>query len=63
MSQNARILSYLSTGRALTPLEALSRFNCMRLSARIQDLQKRGHRIRTQIIPLRKGKRVAMYSL
>jgi hypothetical protein len=44
-SQSARIIYYLATGRTLTPLEALQRFGCLRLSARILDLRNGGHRI------------------
>ena len=41
-TQNKRIEKYLLSGRTLTPLEALYKFSCFRLSARIYDLRKRG---------------------
>lgn len=61
-SQNARILEALKAGSRITPLDALHRFGCLRLSARIADLRERGHRIvkgwRTE-----NGKRFAEYHL
>ena len=49
-SQNARILSYLQSGNRLTSLEALEKFGCMRLSARILDLKNRGHQISDEFV-------------
>lgn len=40
-SQASRILNYLLEGNTITPLEALSKFNCFRLGARIKDIEKR----------------------
>lgn len=40
-SQTKKILRYLLDGNSITPLEALDRFNCMRLGARIKDIKKR----------------------
>ena len=45
LSQN--ILEWLTNGHTLTPLEALKRFGCLRLSARIHDLRAAGHDIIT----------------
>ena len=39
-SQNDEILAYLLRGKKLTPLKALRKFGCLRLSARIYDLRK-----------------------
>ena len=39
-TQNLQILSYLKKGKPITPLEALEKFGCWRLSARIYDLRK-----------------------
>ena len=44
-SQNARILEALQSGARITPLDALQRFGCLRLSARIADLREKGFRI------------------
>lgn len=48
MSQNNQILRYLQTHkRGLTPIDALEKFGCFRLSARIADLRGLGWDIRT----------------
>jgi len=44
-SQNGRILDCLRMGLRLTPLVALSRFGCLRLSGRIYDLRHMGWNI------------------
>lgn len=61
-SQCDEILKHLQSGRALTPLEALERFGCFRLGARIYDLKKQGYDIRTDMIQ-KNGKQFASYSL
>ena len=40
ISQTARILSYLLEGHSITPLEALDKFGCFRLGARIKDIER-----------------------
>ena len=62
-SQNDQILKALKRGAKLTPLDALARFGCFRLSARILDLNAVGHNIKTKIIKSANGKRFAQYSL
>ena len=42
MSQEDAVMDYLLTGAELTPLEALQKFGCLRLAARIYDLRKDG---------------------
>ena len=49
MSQSDEILAYLKTGATLTPLEALSRFGCLRLAPRCLELREAGYRIETTI--------------
>ena len=61
-SQTARILAYLKTGATLTPIEALDRFGCFRLSGRIYDLKKLGHQIETTLVE-NDGRRFARYRL
>jgi hypothetical protein len=61
-SQSAHILAYLREGNSLTPLEALNRFGCFRLGARIWDLKQEGHDIHTDLVEVN-GKRVASYRL
>ena len=40
-SLNDRILDYLKSGETITSLEALNRFNCLSLAARIHNIRKR----------------------
>ncbi len=42
MTQTDQVMDYLLTGAELTPLEALDKFGCLRLAARIYDLRKDG---------------------
>lgn len=62
LSQCNSILAYLQNGNKITPIEALNKFDCFRLSARIAELRKDGYAIKTEII--HKGnKRFAEYSI
>lgn len=45
MTQCDMILRHLREEGSITPLDALSKFGCMRLGARIWDLKRRGHKI------------------
>ena len=62
-SQTTAILAHLKAGHTLTALEALELFGCMRVGARILELREAGHDIRTDMIVLPSGKRVAQYRL
>ena len=62
MNQNQQIAKYLNKGKALTPIEALNKFNCFRLAARISDLRNDGMLIRTKIVT-KEGKSYASYSI
>ena len=62
-SQSAQILAALERGEALTPLDALRDFGCMRLGARIWDLKRAGHRIDADEVVTDTGKRVARYRM
>jgi hypothetical protein len=63
-AQTIQILDYLKAGNSITPLDALRKFGCMRLGARIYDLKQAGHVIDTLIINDKDtGKRYACYSL
>ena len=55
MSQEQDILEYLQDGNSLSPLEALQKFGCLRLSGRIFDLKKLGIDIR--VLPHEKGQK------
>lgn len=48
-TQSQRIIDHLATGRPLTAIDALKRFGCFRLAARIRDLKNDGHRISTHL--------------
>lgn len=61
-NQTNRILRFLHTGRGITPLSALTRFKCMRLAARIDELRDAGIRVHSRMMN-RNGKRFACYSL
>jgi hypothetical protein len=63
MNQNKQIAKYLKRGKKLTPIEALIKFQCFRLAARISDLRKDGMNIKTTIVKLNNNKQVAQYSL
>ena len=63
MTQNQKIANYLNKGKSLTPIQALNKFNCFRLAARISDLKNDGMLIKTKIITVKKGVNVASYSL
>ena len=62
ITQNQQILDYLKSGKTITPLTALKKFGCFRLSARILNLRQQGHAIITENVT-RKGKTFAEYSL
>lgn len=62
-SQKEAILAYLQSGARLTPLEALERFKCMRLGSRIYDLKKEGYNVKSEMVTVPSGKRVAEYRL
>jgi Helix-turn-helix domain len=42
LSQQAMILNALKAGETITPLDALHKFGCMRISARVYDLRHKG---------------------
>ena len=60
-SQNDAILAHLERGESITPLEALEKYQCFRLAARIYDLRLKGHVIRQETAYTKEGKRFAMY--
>ena len=63
-SQRAAIARYLKTGKSLTPLEALQKFGCLRLGARIWELRQEGKTILKYWARVGRGKeekRVACY--
>jgi len=63
MAQKDMVLGYLQKGKSLTPLEALEKFGCFRLAARVHDLRNAGHNIVASVYETSSGKHVARYSL
>ena len=59
-SQAKVILDHLLDGGSLTAIDALTKFGCFRLAARIHELRKEGHAIEEQILT-HNGKRYACY--
>jgi hypothetical protein len=57
------ILNFLESGGSLTPIEALEKFQCFRLAARMNDLRNKGYVIQTEILKDDNGKSYASYSL
>lgn len=62
-SQTSKVLAWLKSGKSITPLEALNEFNCMRLQARIYDIEQLGHKIKREWFTTPSGKQVRKYSL
>jgi hypothetical protein len=60
-TQCNKIAAWLSGGHTITSLEALKRFNCMRLASRICDLRDRGYAINTRKVKTPTGKWVTEY--
>ena len=63
MSQKADILAALKRGEQLTAMDALTRFGCFRLAARICELRQEGWGIVSEDVLLPNGKIVTAYSL
>lgn len=62
-SQTNAILAYMKAGNGITPMEALHLCGCFRLSARIAEIKKLGHAIKTEMVKVEGNKHVARYSL
>ena len=62
MSQKDVLLKALQSGQSLTTLEALQRYGVMALSQRMTELQRAGYPVKSEMIDLPTGKRVARYS-
>jgi len=59
-TQEKLILARLQKGKSITQLQALIKFNCLRLSGRIHDLRRRGYNIETKMVE-KNGKRYGEY--
>lgn len=62
-TQAGFILGHLQCGKRITPMLALRLFGCSRLAARIAELKKEGWDIRSRMVEVESGKRVAEYWL
>ena len=64
-AQKKAILDYMMQGHSITPIEALEKFRCLRLGARIWELKhKDGYIVYTDMVKDPKtGKRYAQYSM
>lgn len=63
MSQTTQIQRHLEKGKSLTAIQALNKFGCFRLAARIADLRNDGMNIKTTIVKLKNKKQIASYSV
>jgi hypothetical protein len=62
-SQRLQILRTLAMGETLTTWSAIRMFGCTTLSQRCTELRKQGWDIKSRMIKVVGGKRVALYSL
>lgn len=62
ISQKEAILQHMRTNGTITPMEALERYGCFRLGARIWELEKEDHIIEHSM-GTAGGKRFAVYKL
>jgi hypothetical protein len=61
-SQEEQVLNHLLSGKTITPLEALKKYNSFRLSAIIYNLRAKGYDIITNNVN-KKGKYFAEYHI
>ena len=62
-TQKTRIKEHLIRYNVITPIEALNKFGCFRLAARISELREEGLNIKTTIITPKNKSRYAKYSI
>lgn len=62
-SQTDRILEYMLSGKSITPLEALNKFGCLRLGARIADIKAKGYLVYSEFVTTPTEKKVKRYYL
>jgi len=63
MTQCEMILEHLNSGGTLTVLEAIERFGCYACSQRCGELRRAGYPVKSELVELPNGKRVAQYSM
>lgn len=62
-SQTDLILEWMLAGNTITPLEALEKFKCFRLGARIADIKARGYLVYSEFVTTPSEKKVKQYHL
>lgn len=62
-SQREKILKWLLSGKTLTSLQAILRFGCLRLPARIYEIRDMGHNVDSKMVEKGFGKKVAEYRI
>ena len=50
MTQAEKVLRHLKTVGKITPMDAIREYGCLRLGARICDLRRDGHQIKSKIV-------------
>jgi hypothetical protein len=61
INQADLILLHLKEGKSITPIDALEKFGCFRLAARISDLKQKGNEIKSEMVTTKKS-RFARYT-
>ena len=61
-SQSLKILNHMMKRHSITPIEALNKYGCFRLAARIHELKNLGWTIKSSAVT-RNNKQIAQYSL
>jgi hypothetical protein len=61
VTQTNEIKAYLKMGYRITAIDALEKFGCFRLAARIKDLKDEGMEIDKVMVETVSGARVAQY--
>jgi hypothetical protein len=62
-SQTERILEFMLSGNTITPMEALDKFGCFRLGARIADIKAKGYIVYSDFVTAPNGKKFKRYYL
>lgn len=63
LSQRDRILKWLLSGKTITTIQAITKFGCTRLSARIREIKDMGHVIDGDMVPTKLGTAVKKYRI
>lgn len=63
MKQVERIKKHLEKGKSITAIQALEKYGCFRLAARIADLRNDGLNIKTTIVKTKNNASIASYSI